>query len=92
VTAYGYFEEAIEIAPRLADRAEALRNEHTVLFATIRQISDDGEDAIAHGQLPSLASQLVHRFREFDASLRQHESRETTLLLEAYDDDIGVGD
>lgn len=90
--AYGYFDDAIEIAPRLADRAEALRNEHETLFNTIRQISDDGDAALAHGRLPTLIVHLVHQFREFELALQEHESRETALMLEAFDDDIGVGD
>ena len=44
------------------------------------------EDWLAHWR------GLRERFWRFDAELRRHESRENRLILEALEEDIGVGD
>jgi hemerythrin len=88
---YGYFEDAIDAAPRMAERAESLRGEHVTLFDTIREIANDAEEAV-RGQLPHVLEFIGERFCDFDAALERHESQENALVFEAFDDDIGVGD
>jgi hypothetical protein len=88
---YGYFEDAIDAAPRMAERAESLRSEHVTLFDKIRAIADDADEAVRR-QLPHVMEFIARRFCDFDAALGHHESQENALILEAFDEDIGVGD
>lgn len=89
--AYGYFEDAIDIAPRLADRANHLRAQHTTLFETIRELSDAATELAEPHSWRSVSS-IGLAFVEFDVQLRQHEADETQLIFEVFDQDIGVGD
>lgn len=90
--AYGYFAEAFDAAPRVIERAESLRDEHVVLFDTIRQIADDAVEAHINRRWTQGFTVVVDRFREFDERFQMHESQENALIQEAFDDDIGVGD
>jgi hypothetical protein len=89
--AYGYFEDAIDIAPRLVDRANQLRAQHSTLFETICELSDAAACLAASPSFQSIIS-LGATFSEFDEQLRQHETEENQLILEAFGQDIGVGD
>lgn len=88
--AFGYFEEAIEVAPQLSITAEQLRSEHTGLFESIRQIADKATE-IAPDQLEKV-SLLVSRFEQFRHNFEAHEEAEVKLILESFDDDLGTGD
>jgi crotonobetainyl-CoA:carnitine CoA-transferase CaiB-like acyl-CoA transferase len=90
--AYGYFEDALVIAPRLSERAETLRDEHAELFDAIREIADDAKDSHTRQQIPFYMPYLVERIQRFDEDLQRHESQENTLMFEATQLDIGVGD
>lgn len=90
--AYGYFEDALDVAPRLAERAEELRNEHVALFDAIREIADDAKESHIRQQITYCMPSLVERFQKFDGDLQRHESLENTLIVEATHLDIGVGD
>ena len=88
--AYGYFEEAIVSAPQLSAEAELLRSQHSQLFERIRDLADSVIEVSPE------RSEHVTRFlsglAEFRKSLEQHEEAELKLILDAMDDDIGVGD
>lgn len=87
--AFGYFEDAVDAAPRLAERAEELQREHVALFDTIRDIGDDATDAERDGRWLAALPDIIRRFRQFDHALQQHESVENALIMEALCDDIG---
>jgi hypothetical protein len=90
--AYGYFDDPVEVAPRLSYAAETLRNEHRRLYTDLTHIVERGERLLCSEQLATLALWIGPQFLEFDEALRDHESRENDLIYEAYDTDIGAGD
>lgn len=88
--AYGYFDDAIDAAPQLSLNAESLRRQHTELFQTICELSEqvfevsqESEESVA-GFLKSLIG--------FQSAFQEHEEAELKLILDAMDSDIGVGD
>ena len=98
--AYGYCEDALEVAPRLSSQAEALRAEHRTLFVNFCHLVDDAEQLLAPISIDG-ASRLEKRvslvdvsaqYEHFREALEEHERRETELILAAFDDDLGVGD
>jgi hypothetical protein len=92
VEAFGYFEDPVEVAPRLGRQADQLRGEHKGLYLEFCELVDRGERMFYDEQHAALALWLGPEFLEFDARLRSHEERENDLIMAAYDDDIGVGD
>lgn len=90
--AYGYFEDATEVAPRLSAQADALRGEHGGLFMELCRLSDRAEELCYGAHSVRAMYEVAERFRAFDDRLRAHEARENELILQAFDDDIGVGD
>ena len=90
--AYGYFEEPLYAAPRLSEQADLLRSEHRDLYAQINDLAELAEQCQFDGRLASLAAEVCRRFDSFYAQLLQHEARENELIIQAYGEDIGVGD
>ena len=90
--AFGYFDDPIRVAPRLSMAASSLREEHKTLYAKIRDLADEVDEEDRAGSLAMCGPRVAERFREYYALLQQHETRENELILDAYDDDIGVGD
>jgi hypothetical protein len=90
--AFGYFDDPVSVAPRLSRQAEALRSQHSALFLEVRAIADEHDRLVGRMGAHGLMHHLAPRFRGFDEKLRQHEAAENELILEAFDDDIGVGD
>jgi len=90
--AYGYFEDPIEVAPQLSRAAGILRAEHKELYLDLCDLSERAERMFYDEQYAALALWLGPEFLDFDRRLRRHEERETDLIMEAYDGDIGVGD
>lgn len=90
--AYGYFDEAVNVAPRLSDEAAALRDEHVELFRAICELAELAE-GLLYGDVPNLTvAQIAREFGEFHERFQDHEARENELILKSFDDDIGVGD
>ena len=88
--AYGYFEDAIITAPQLSVTAECLRSQHSGLFKQICELAD-----LALEVSPDMEEQIekfLVRFRRFQSDFEKHEEAELELILDAMDDDIGVGD
>jgi hemerythrin-like domain-containing protein len=90
--AYGYIEDPVVVAPRLCERIEQLRIEHSELYALAARIVDSVE-ALSPDESESHASQSLadqcHRFlRSFD----QHEAKENALIAQAFNEDIGECD
>ena len=91
--AYGYMEDAVNIAPRLSEIAVNLKSEHGAMYLEFCQIVDAAEEFVFIPSDPdSYARVVVSRFEEFCARLSEHEQAEQQLILGAFDDDIGVGD
>ena len=90
--AYGYFEDPLYVAPRLSEWAESLRRQHHDLYVQICQLVDYAERLARRGRFASLVMQVSQQFSDFYQQLQEHESQENALILQAYDDDIGVGD
>jgi hypothetical protein len=90
--AFGYFENAVEVAPRLSERADALRDEHDLFFRDICGICEQAEQLLYHEVSSRNLRQVASRYADFYDALQQHENREVELIMEAFDDDIGVGD
>jgi hypothetical protein len=80
------------LAPRLASHFLALRDEHRALFLELCRTIDYSEDAFCHHQLDDLLGRIERKFDEFQRHLQAHEERENSLLQQAFQDDIGVGD
>ena len=87
--AYGYFDDPAHVAPRLCENAEALRQQHQVLYVEISEIADDVEFLPNKGRV---SRRIVTRFQDFHRRLMLHEQAEEELILSMYADDIGVGD
>jgi iron-sulfur cluster repair protein YtfE (RIC family) len=90
--AFGYFDDPIDVAPRLCEQAERLRAEHADLYMRIVELGDVAERLVEPIRRDGLVLQVVHDFHDFDKALQHHETLENELILEEYDDDIGVGD
>jgi hypothetical protein len=90
--AYGYFEGPAYVAPRLCEQADRLRSQHQTLYGAVSDLVEDADEWHHKRELLRHASQVCDRLHTFHEDLRQHEERESELVLAAYDDDIGVGD
>lgn len=88
--AYGYFEEAIVGAPQLSTTAEYLRSQHSKLFERIRDLADSALEVSP--ERAEHVTRFLDAFQAFRESLEHHEEAELKLILDALDDDIGVGD
>ena len=90
--AFGSFENAVTIATRLSERPDGLRSEHDLFFQDICSICEDAEQLLYHEASPRTLRQIAARYADFHDAFEQHEAREVELIMEAFDDDIGVGD
>jgi hypothetical protein len=88
--AYGYFEDAITTAPQLSVTAECLRSQHSRLFQQICDLADRALEVSADSEVQ--IDSFLNRFDQFQAEFQKHEEAELKLILDAMDDDIGVGD
>jgi hypothetical protein len=90
--AFGYFDDPVDVAPRLGRAADRLRAEHKGLYLDLCDLVERAERMFYDEQYAALALRLGPQFLKFDEELRSHEERENELIVEAYDADIGVGD
>ncbi|GIW96998.1 MAG: hypothetical protein KatS3mg111_0331 [Pirellulaceae bacterium] len=88
--AYGYFEDAIGMAPWIHDKAGALRDQHTELFTQCQELADLAEDYFQRNEED--ASEVGDRFEQFDRAFSEHESAEINLILTAMTQDVGAAD
>lgn len=84
----GFFDDVVAQAPRLSDRATEVKHEHAWLNNVMRELIDYADDDLCDDWWQRLET----KFHEFSKALMHHENKENELLLEAYDDDIGLGD
>jgi predicted ribosome quality control (RQC) complex YloA/Tae2 family protein len=90
--AYGYFEDPAEVNAYVSREADRLRNEHRRLYSQISKIAERAEVFLEEGHYTLLATTIPGQFILFDAALQNHENHENELLMQAIDNDIGVGD
>ncbi len=88
--AYGYFDDAITSAPQLSTTAEILRGQHPKLFERIRDLADSALEVSTESD--EQVSKFLTALESFRQSFEEHEEAELRLILDALDDDIGVGD
>lgn len=90
---FGYFDDAVDVAPHLSARAIKLRDEHGTLFREMCEIVSDAEALLA-GEVPRVTSRhrIARRFLSFYEQMERHESAERELIMQALCDDIGSGD
>ena len=74
--AFGYFEDATEVAPRLSERAEELRAEHELFFRDICAICEQAEKLLYHEAAgPPMLRNIAGRSVALYDALEQHERR-----------------
>ncbi|MCC9604045.1 hemerythrin domain-containing protein [Stieleria sp. JC731] len=88
--AYGYFDDAIDVAPHLSIEAESLKGQHPLLFAHVRDLAD--QIAEVDVQRESQIEKMIRKFEGFKTEFESHEESELKLILDSFDDDLGVGD
>jgi hemerythrin len=86
--AYGYFDNAIEVAIELSEQAQNLRGQHVTLFEELVQL-DDSLVPSSENRLEKVQSWLT-QYKQFQSRFRAHEEAELELVLSAIDDDLGV--
>lgn len=90
--AYGYFDDPVSVAPRLSERVERLRQEHCTLYFRLAELVEFVQRLNQRRRLRYGISRVDLEFGGFYQDLLRHEDDECCLILEAYDDDVGVGD
>jgi hypothetical protein len=70
--------------------AECLKGQHSVLFQQICELADRALEVSAESE--EQIEKFLNQFDQFQAEFRKHEEAELKLILDAMDDDIGVGD
>lgn len=90
--AYGYFDDAIDVVPRLSRRAETLRSQHPRLFIAICELVDQAEQMLYHERAPLRQNDLARNFATFRETLQAHEAEEVALIVQTLNDEIGGGD
>jgi len=90
--AYGYFDDAVNVAPRLSDVAAQLREDHEQLFNYVCDLVEQAERLLYQESTASAVQTIAQQFLAFRHRFQDHEYREDELILQSLDDDIGVGD
>ncbi|MCM2374337.1 hemerythrin domain-containing protein [Aporhodopirellula aestuarii] len=98
--AYGYFDEAVGADAGLSITATDLRAQHAVLFEEVRHLAEAAADACTgdapiEGTTPEVTTaqeKILRRFKVFLEQFHEHEEAELKLILDALDEDLGVGD
>ncbi len=90
--AYGYFEDALAVAPRLSRKADQLRSQHGELYAQLCALAERAEQLLYHETSDTAVAQLAADYRGFCEAFHEHERRENDLILRAIDEDLGGGD
>jgi len=98
--AYGYFDEAVGADAELSVLANRLRSQHAVLFEEIRHLAEAAADACTgdapiEGATPEVTTaqeKVLRRFEEFLHQFNEHEEAELKVILDALEQDLGVGD
>ncbi len=85
----GYFEEALDEAPQLFERANALMLQHPKMTKSARKLAEAADPDVD----PDLWwEQTAQHFEALRVELKKHEREEDRLIQEAYTRDIGSND
>lgn len=87
--AYGYFQDPIQVAPRIACRCEDLRREHATLYLELLAIADQADALVRTPSALPMFVAIQSAFVSFDDRLRRHEEEEAELIQDAFSRDIG---
>lgn len=90
--AYGYFDDAIDVAPRLSRQAECLRSQHPRLFVALCDLVEAAEQLLYHERPPLELVDLASGFARFHQQLQDHEAQEDALIVQVFNEEIGGGD
>ena len=90
--AFGYFDDAVSSAPHLCKRADFLRRQHAGLYSQLCGLAERAESLLYGEPNPADLTDLVDGYHAFSSAFAEHESRESELILEAFQYDIGTGD
>ena len=89
---FGYFDDALDVAPRFSARADVLRAQHATLFEEICEIVEEAERLAYHESTGRGIQKVAERYHAFHQRLEAHESCENELIMDALNEDIGEGD
>jgi len=89
---YGYFDDAIDVAPRLSRQAETLRSQHSELYVALCAVVERAEQLLYHESGAVAAREIAGEFAEFHRQLQQHEASEDALIMQVVNEEIGGGD
>ena len=87
--AFGYFEDPAYVPISVGESAERLRQEHRTLYVWLNNLVERAEQMAYELQYAELALWLGPQFEKFDTALRDHETRENELIMDALELDIG---
>ncbi len=90
--AYGYFDDAIDVAPRLSRQAETLRSQHAGLYLSLCAVVERAEQLLYHEAHTTAARNIARVFADFHQQFRDHEAAEDTLIMQTVNEEIGGGD
>ena len=85
----GYFSEALEQAPRLTLKAQALLEQHPALLEDVSKLGILAEAGV---ESEAWWTKIETDFAAFAKRFVEHEASENRLVLEAFTDDIGTAD
>ena len=88
--AYGYFEDAIDRAPRFHASAGRLRSQHSQLYVMCQEIADTAAARVDAGAVD--LDPIIDQYLAFDRAFQAHESAELSMIMDAMNLDVGVGD
>lgn len=89
---FGYFDDPLWVEPRLSAEAMCLRGEHETLYVQLSDLIEQVEAHVHQKTLCRILKSVRYRFNAFMDQFTSHEARERELILQAYEDDIGIGD
>jgi hypothetical protein len=90
--AYGYFDDAVHVTPQLTDRALKLRGQHGDLFLQLGAIVEQAEQMLYEEEAEHRLGSVARDFHRFRTRFQEHEARETDLIVEMVNQEIGCGD
>ncbi len=90
---YGYFEQDEVTNIRVSKMVAKKTQEHETLFLQLSEVVDVAEQIVYHECSSDLTIEEVRRlFDRFCEALADHEQDEMELIMQMFNEDVGVGD
>ena len=90
---YGYFEQDEVTNIRVSKKVAKKTREHETLFLQLSAVIDVAEQIVYHECSNDLTiAEVRHLFDRFCEALADHEQDEMELIMEMFNEDVGVGD